>query len=82
MFFSTLALSTLVNTILDAAYVLGYRSKKNAEGKINPKLEAKSRQAYAFVSGTGLDLMIKYYQLDYDPEEIREQFFKRFKAPS
>ena len=79
VFFTTLALSALGHTILDAAYIFGHRNKANSEGKTNPKLQEISREAYAFISGTGLDLMIEYYQLDYDAEEIRFQFYQRFK---
>ena len=82
VFITTMALSALVTTLLDAAYILGYRSKRNAEGKTNPKLENSSKEAYAFISGTGLNIMIDYYHLDYDPEEIRNKFNGLFKVPS
>ena len=79
IFFTTLALSALSEVILDASYIMGHRQKANSEGKTNPKLQESSRDAYAFISGTGLELMIEYYQLDYNAEEIRFQFYQRFK---
>ena len=81
LFFTTLAVSSLVNSLLEAAYILGHRRKKNAEGKTNPRLQKASRQAFAFISGTGLDLMIERCQLDYDPDEIRSQFYILFNVP-
>lgn len=61
---------------------MGYRAKKNAEGKTNPKLVERGKEAFAFVQGTGLELIIDYYQLDYNPDEIRDQFFNLFKVSS
>lgn len=72
-------MSSLVNSILDAAYIFGYRKKKHSEGHINPKMQENSREAFAFVSGTGLETMIEYYQIDYNAEEIREKFYQLFK---
>lgn len=40
-------------------------------------LEA-SKQAFAFISGTGLEIMLEEYGLDYDAEKIRENFNQKF----
>ena len=37
-----------------------------------------SEQAFAFISGTGLDLMIHFYHLDLDPSLLRSAFFRKF----
>lgn len=42
------------------------------------KSSAIARRAYAFVQGTGLDLAIQRFGLDYDAETIREEFNKIF----
>ena len=82
MFTTTLALSSLVNSILDAAYIFGYRKKKQSEGHINPEMVENSKEAFAFISGTGLNMMIEYYQIDYNAEELREKFYHLFKINS
>ena len=35
-------------------------------------------QALAFIQGTGLDICIKVYGLDYNPNELRQVFFRTF----
>ena len=80
MFLTTMALSALANTMLDAAYLFGYRKKAHSNGHTNPVLQARAKEAYAFISGTGLDIMIEYYKLDYNAEEIRTQFCGHFKT--
>ena len=82
VFATTLALSALVNSMQDAAYLFGFRKKKTSEGFINKKLYESSKEAYAFLSGTGLEMMIEYYQIDYDAEELREKFGQIFKTTS
>jgi len=37
-----------------------------------------SQQALAFIAGTGLDIMIQEYEMDYDADSIRENFFQIF----
>lgn len=37
-----------------------------------------SRQAFAFISGTGFELMIEKYALDYDADKIRTVFYEKF----
>lgn len=41
------------------------------------KLEI-ANQALAFIQGTGLDIVIKVYDLDYDPVVLRNAFFRIF----
>ena len=72
----------LVQTFLEASYALGHRRKANAVGKTNPKLEANGKEALAFIAGTSLEVMMEHFQLDYDPTEIRFQFFALFRASS
>ena len=37
-----------------------------------------SQQAFAFIRGTGLDIMVQSYGIDYDVDELRYYFYKRF----
>ena len=37
-----------------------------------------SKQALAFVMGTGLDVMLQCYGIEYDPDDLRETFYKLF----
>lgn len=37
-----------------------------------------SRQAFAFISGSGFELMIEQYHLDYDADKIRSAFYEKF----
>jgi len=39
---------------------------------------ATSKQALAFVMGTGLDIMIQEYGMAYDPDDLRETFYHIF----
>jgi len=40
--------------------------------------EERCLESVAFVAGTSLDVMIDYYHLDKDADNLREIFFKRF----
>ena len=82
LFFNTLALSAFVNTIVEAAYLFGYRAKANAAKRFNPNLNARAKVAYAFIMGTGLERMIEYYSMDYEPETFREKLHECFKTSS
>ena len=74
-----MALSSLVDTFVQASYVFGNRHDSNAGAYSHKQRMKIGRTALAFISGTGLDLMIEYYKLDYNAEEIRNQFFGHFK---
>lgn len=37
-----------------------------------------SKQAFAFISGTGLEVMLEEYGIGYDAEAIRTQFYQKF----
>lgn len=74
----TLCLSALVDTLIDAALMFGYRERKRST-PISEKRMCEAREAYAFVSGTGLDQMIRYYQMELDPDELRTRFMNLWK---
>ena len=72
---TTMALGSLVDTFIAASYLFGNRHDSNAAGYTHKQRIRLGKLALAFISGTGLDLMIEYYKLDYDPTEIRKQFW-------
>ena len=53
-------------------YTNGKPSKDRDE-----KLQA-SKEAFYFLSGTGFDIMIQKYSLNYNAEDIRHRFYKKF----
>lgn len=71
-----LAFSILKNTLVDAAFAIIHTN-----GKLNHSREiqmATSKQALAFLMGTGLDIMLQSYDLDYSADELRESFYQTF----
>jgi len=75
-----MALSSLVDTFVSASYIFGNRHDANAEGLTHKERMEVGKNALAFISGTGLNVMIEYYQLDYNADKIRKQFFGIFKV--
>jgi len=71
-----LASSLLKHTIIEAAYAF-----VNTTGKLTKQkriMIETSKQALAFISGTGLDIMLQTYGIEYDPDELRESFYAIF----
>lgn len=66
-------MSSLVDALIDASYLFGYRERKIKTPPSKERME-KAAEAYAFISGTGLDKMIRYYDINLDPETLRSQF--------
>ena len=79
-FADTMALSCLANILIDASYYLGHRMKKTKNVGIDHNRTTSCKEAYAFMSGTGLDVLIDYYEMDLDPETLREKFCALFQA--
>ena len=79
VFMTTMALSSLVDTFVQASYIFGNRHDSNAGGYTHKERMKIGQVALAFISGTGLNIMIEYYKLDYNADEIRNQFFGIFK---
>ena len=80
VFMTTMALSSLVDTFVAASYLFGNYHDANAGGYTHKQRMRIGKLALAFISGTGLNLMIDYYQLNYNADEIRNQFFGIFKT--
>ena len=71
--FTTLGLGAIASAFEEAAMLYvwtnGYLGKKNL--KI-------AQQALAFIQGTSLEIAIQTYGLDYDPDSLRQTFFRIF----
>lgn len=74
---AVIANCVIESTFREASYM--FINTTNLQ-KFNPQLYKASSQAFVFISGTGLDQMIEYYQMEYDPNELREKFFMMFKV--
>lgn len=71
--FTTLGLGAIASAFEEAAMLYtwtnGYLGKKNLR---------IAQQALAFIQGTSLEIAIKTYGLDYDPDSLRTTFFRIF----
>lgn len=71
--FTRLGLGAITSAFQEAAMLYtwtnGYLGKKN---------EDIANEALTFIQGTGLDICIKVYGLDYDPQSLRNTFFHIF----
>lgn len=73
MLANTVGLSILAETIRMAGYLFTHTNgNSNRETK-----EAKS--CFAFIRGTGLELLIEDYELGYNADQLRYCFFDYFK---
>lgn len=74
--YTQIAKSVLENTLVEAAYMFVHTNGKLTHQKIQ-HIE-NSHQAFAFISGTGFEMMIEQYALDYDADKIRTGFYEKF----
>jgi len=74
----SLCLSALVDSLIDAAHLFGYRERRT-KYPVSEKRMVVARESYAFICGTGLDKMIKFYDMDFDPDELRSKFMDLWK---
>lgn len=63
---NTVGLSILAETFRSAAY---FASRSDVMVG-----DYESKECFMFVQGTGLDLLLQYYHLNYDPHVLRGQF--------
>lgn len=71
--FTTLGLGAISSAFEEAAMLYtwtnGYIGKKNIR---------VAKQAMAFIQGTSLEIAIRIYGLDYDAEQLRNNFYRIF----
>lgn len=72
---NTLGESILIETLRSAAYFVT-RSANGFQPRhhITRSFLNESRHCYYFIQGTGLDILISNYGLEYDPDTIRDSF--------
>lgn len=72
---TTMALSMICHSLKEASFLFTGTSN-------NPRNEFSrsdiATQAYAFIQGTGLDVMIKDFSLDLNADRIRDEFNRIF----
>lgn len=74
--YTRLATSVLRHTIFEASYAFVHtngRASKEHLAKIGT-----SKEAFAFICGTGFEVMLEEYGLDYNADAIREFFYQKF----
>ena len=74
--YTRLATTILRHTFFEASYAFVH-----TDGKPTKEHLAKigtSKEAFAFISGTGLEIMLEEYGLDYNADALREFFYQRF----
>ena len=72
---ATCAITMICHSLLEASYVFTGTSNRTDN---ELKSSAVAKRAYAFIQGTGLDLAIQRFGLDYSAENIREEFNRIF----
>ena len=76
MFYDTLALRILNNLLVEASY--SFRTNSGHLTKEKKEALTHSSSALAFMRGTGFELMLDFYKLDYNPNSLRQNFFSMF----
>jgi len=85
MMMNTLGMEVLIHTFRDASHLftrtLGYTVHPALlpKNKLDRYLR-ESKESYLFIQGTGLELAIQFYQLDYDAERLRNCFNYLYKV--
>lgn len=73
LIYTTLGLGAIVSALKDAAMFYTHTN-----GYFSRSQRTLARQALTFIQGTGLEIAIRAYGLDYDAEEIRLNFYRTF----
>ena len=71
--YDTLILQTVANLFQEAAIQF-----IKTDQHIGVKSAKSSEQAFAFIGGTGLEMMIRFYNLDLDASLLRSAFYRKF----
>ena len=70
---TTLGLAAIMSAFQEASMFYTYTN-----GYFGHKKMRVASEALTFIQGTGLDICIQEYGLDYDPYHLRESFFRKF----
>lgn len=70
---NTLGQSVLLETLKMAAYYVTHSNSAPKSRRLFVEI-TEARSCYASVQGSGLNIIIKKFGLDYDPDHLRENF--------
>ena len=73
LYLTTIGLGSIVNAFKEASL---YYTLTN--GRFGPKRSQAASDALAFIQGTGLEITIQTFALQYDADELRTTFFRIF----
>lgn len=73
LIFTTLGLASLAETFKEASMLYVWTN-----GYLGDKNKKVACEALAFIQGTGLEIMIRTYDLGYDADTLRHTFFRTF----
>ena len=70
---TTIGLACILNAFQEASMLYTYTN-----GYFGEKKMRVAHQALAFIQGTGLEITLTYYGLDYNANQLRTTFFRVF----
>lgn len=71
---NTIGQSILIETLKSAHYFITHSNGFDPKHHVTKRNFLDSKQCYFFMQGTGLDTLIQSYELDYNPETLRDGF--------
>lgn len=74
--YTRLATTILRETLFEASYAFVHTDGQLTKARLSKM--GTSLEAFAFICGTGLEVMLEEYGLDYNADAIREFFYQRF----
>lgn len=75
VFINTLGMTSLVQTIMEASYLFigpTHVWATSAQTGITRKI---AKESFAFIQGTGLEMMLQHYCIDLDADLLRNGFY-------
>jgi len=78
LFINTIGLCVLMQNLQSAAYYISHTNANIFQYKRKHEFLYRMKDgsaSYAFINGSGLDVMLNQYALDYDAEKLRDGFF-------
>lgn len=74
--YASIANRVVENLFIEAAFMFTHTDNRMYNGK--PEMLNASSMAFAFITGTGLEIMLESYGLDYNADTLRTVFYDRF----
>ena len=73
---NTIGLAVLTETFRSASFLFLHTNGHNSSRAFQEKMK-ESKIALMFIQGSGLEAMLNYYHMAYDPFRIRERFYRQ-----